>query len=155
MNVGGHLYLARVTHLIHPWRRLRALAEWTLIWHDGGPLGVTKFADKTISLRRGLTQAERRSVILHECLHAERGPALSTLAGREEQFVRRHTARLLMPDIKMVGDALAWARDLDEAASELWVDRPTLEDRLRWLHPAELHYLRRRLDDFADDGAPA
>lgn len=133
--------------MIHPWRRLRALAHVTLLWHDDGPMGLTNFKAQTISLRRGMTQAERRSTVLHECLHIERGPALSTLAAREELRVERETARLLLPCIRQVGEALAWARDLDEAADELWVDLKCLRTRLESLHPAERAYLRQRLED--------
>lgn len=137
--------LAPVT--IHPWRRLRELAHVTLLWHDGGPAGLTRFAEQTISLRRGMSYAERRTTVLHECLHIERGPALSTLAGREEQRVERETARLLMPDIRVVGEALAWAHDVAEAADELAVDVRALLTRLTHLHPTERAYLTRRLED--------
>lgn len=94
-----------------------------------------------------MTQAERRSTILHECLHVERGPALSTLAAREELRVEKETARLLLPNIKDVADALAWARSTAEAADELWVDEQLLRCRLTYLHPAERGYLQQRLSD--------
>ena len=121
---------------MHPWRRLRELAHVTLLWHDGGPKGVTNFAAQTISLRRGMTQAERRSTVLHECLHIERGPALTTLAAREELRVEKETARLLLPDMHRVAD-------------DLWVDEQLLRCRLRHLHPSERGYLQQRL---AEDG---
>lgn len=136
-----------MTGSIHPWRRLRALAHITLLWHDDGPAGVTDFDENTISLRRGMTHDERRTTVLHECLHVERGPSLNTLQEREELRVDRETARLLMPDVKVVGEALAWARDLDEAAWELSVDQAALVVRLQNLHPAERAYLKRRLED--------
>lgn len=144
MTVGGRTYLRPV---VHPWRRLRELAHIELRWHDGGDKGATLFEENAISLRRGMTQAERRSTILHECLHVERGPVLSTLAGREELRVERETARLLLPDVAAIGEALAWARDLSEAADDLWVDEQLLRCRLMNLHPAERGYLRRRLED--------
>ena len=132
----------------HPWRRLRSLTHITLHWHDGGPAGITRFADNIISLRRGLSQAERRCTILHECVHVERGPVPRLLAGKEEVQVEKLTARLLLPDIRIVGEALAWSdQDLDEAAEELWVDQGTLVDRLTHLHPSERHWLTRRLAD--------
>lgn len=131
----------------HPWRRLRDLAHVRLLWHDGGPAGLTRFAEQTISLRRGMSYAERRTTILHECLHIERGPALSSLADREELRVERETARLLLPDIRAVGEALAWARDVAEAADELAVDVAALTTRLTALHPAERAYLTRRLQE--------
>lgn len=136
-----------MTGAIHPWRRFRRLTQFTLKWHDGGLRGFTDYEAKTISLRRGMTHDERRSTILHECLHVERGPALDTLSAREELRVERVAARLLMPDIRIVGEALAWGRDLAEAAWELSVDEAMLRCRLETLHPAEHHYLRRRLED--------
>lgn len=131
----------------HPWRRLRALTHITLLWHDGGVAGETDFEAGTISLRRGMTHDERRSTILHECIHVERGPVLDTLVDREERRVEREAARTLLPDIRAVGEALAWGRDLAEAAWELNVDTGTLHIRLTTLHPAERAYLKRRLED--------
>lgn len=135
---------------IHPWRRLRELAEWTLQRHtpeqDPDP-GFTLHDDKIISLRTDLTWAERRCTVLHECLHAEHGPVLDVLYGRHEIAVRRETARLLLPSVRPIGEALAWALSPEEAADELHVDVGVLRDRLRWLHPAERHYLTRRLDE--------
>lgn len=134
--------------LIHPWRLLRSLAHVTLRWHDGGPAGLTTFATNTISLRRGLNQAERRCTLMHELIHIHRGPAISTLAEREELRVDREASRMMLPDIRAVGEALAWAdHDLGEAADELWVDQGTLRIRLENLHPAERHYLTQRLAD--------
>ena len=132
---------------IHPWRRFRHLAHVTLLWHDGGEAGVTDFGAATISLRRGMTQAERRTTVLHECLHIERGPVPVGLADREELRVEKETARLLMPDIKALGDALAWAHCLEEAAEVLWVDEQILHVRLEHLHPAERGWLRQRLEE--------
>lgn len=130
----------------HPWRRLRELAHVTLLWHDGGPMGRTNFRTQTISLRRGLNWAERRCTVQHELLHIERGPVPMTLAGREEERVRRETARRMLPCVKRIGEALAWAYDEHEAADELCVDVHVLRYRMRHLHPAERGYLRRRLD---------
>ena len=129
----------------HPWRRLREAAHVTLAWHDGGPMGRTHFASATISLRRGLSWAERRCTVAHELLHVERGPVPLTLAGREEERVRRETARVMLPDVKAVGEALAWAHSEAEAADELGVDVAVLRYRLRHLHPAERGYLAARL----------
>lgn len=140
-----------VPSVIHPWRRLRDLVEWELRWHapeDDEDLGFTLFDEQAISLRTDLSWEERRCTVLHECLHAERGPTLEgVLADREELRVRRETARLLLPDVRQVGDALAWSLSDEEAAVELNVDAGVLADRLRWLHPAERGYLTRRLGD--------
>ena len=121
--------------------------DFELRWHEGGDMGFTDHEASIISLRLGMSQAERRCTVLHEVLHAERGPALETLYDREELRVRRETARLLLPDIKLVGEAMAWSLSTEEAADELWVDVGVLRDRLASLHPAERHFLRRRLEE--------
>lgn len=127
----------------HPWRRLRDLADWLIAWaHLPGDLvGLTHYEARVIILDRRLTQAERRSTLAHELEHVRRGPmpADPVLAAREEEAVNRAAARCMV-DIVHLGDALAWTVDLDEAAEELWVDRPTLEARLRSLHPSERAY---------------
>lgn len=134
--------------MIHPWHRLSALPDWELRWHrpeDDPDAGFTLFDERVISLRTDLSPEERRCTLLHECLHAERGPTLvGVLQEREELRVRRETARLLLPAIEEVADALAWAHSLGEAAGELHVDVDVLRDRLRWLDPAERAHLRRR-----------
>lgn len=146
MSVVAHTVPAM---LPHPWRRLRALAHIDLRWHDADdPMGVTDF--KTyISLSRSLTWAERRVTVLHECLHVERGPVLPALEAKEERRIDREAARWLLPDVFAIGEALAWAHTLEEAADELGVDEPLLRVRLRYLHPSERAYLHRRLDDLA------
>lgn len=131
----------------HPWRWLRNLAHVTLLWHDGGDMGEADFEAQTVSIRRGMTYEERRCTLLHELLHLERGPALTTTVGRDEDAVRRATARLMLPSVRALGEALAWAHNEQEAAEELAVDVGVLRDRLRWLHPSERHYLTRRLTD--------
>ncbi|KAA1421932.1 ImmA/IrrE family metallo-endopeptidase [Nocardioides humilatus] len=134
--------------MIHPWRRLRTLTDWELRWHspeDDADAGFTLFDEKVISLRANLTWEERRCTVLHECLHAERGPTLvGVLAAREELHVRRETARLLLPDIEPVAEALAWSASIDEAATELMVDAGVLCDRLLWIDAAERDHLWQR-----------
>lgn len=108
-------------------------------------MGFTHHGDQAISLRDDLTWAERRCTVQHELLHIERGPQPYGLVGKDEEAVRRETARLMLPDIKAIGEAMVWATSSEEAADELGVDVYVLRKRLRWLHPSELHYLRRRL----------
>lgn len=142
------LTVPAMTGGVHPWRRLRDLPHVTLQWHDGGPKGRTTFATNTISIRRGLSWAQRRCTVLHELLHIERGPALEgALAAREEERVRRETARLMLPDVKMIGEAIAWALSEEECAEELGVDVPVLRYRLKHLHPSERAWLHRRLEE--------
>lgn len=135
--------------MIHPWRRLRVHSEVTLEWHDDGDMGCTDFVRRTISLRRGLTWAERRCTILHEVLHWERGWVPMGLAAKEETQVRKETAVLMLPSVKLIGDAYEWACGDDEAAAdELGVDVEVLRDRMRWMsHPGERGYLARRFNE--------
>lgn len=134
--------------MFNPWRRLRALTNFELEWHDGGLMGETDHVGRKISLRRGLTWEQRRCTILHECLHAERGPVPGGLVDREELRVRKETARIMLPDPRAIGDAYAWAQGDDEgAASELGVDVDVLRTRLKYAHPAERGYFARRFQD--------
>jgi hypothetical protein len=56
-----------------PWRHLGSLEGVTLSYHDEGPMGLTRFADRRVSLRRGLSPAQRRSTLAHELAHVEAG----------------------------------------------------------------------------------
>lgn len=134
----------------HPWRRLRELVDVTLGWHDGGYAGWCRHSTQEVSLRRGMTQAERRSTICHEVVHLERGPAPKGYGRQDELAVSKEAARRLIPNVRALGEALAWACCPEEAADELWVDVGTLRTRLNHLHPAERAYLKRRLDDEQD-----
>lgn len=129
---------------MNPWRRLRALTGWTLHWHEPSAdarMGVTRHSIRTISLRADLTYEQRRCTVLHECLHAEHGPVLRVYRERHEVDVRRRTARIMLPDVDRIADALAWTMSTAEAAEALQVDAGVLRDRLRWLEPSE----RRRI----------
>lgn len=134
----------------HPWRVFRRLAHVRLRWADLPPgiWGRTDFMHSTVTIARGLTQAERRCTIAHETQHVLRGPVPAHRQAHEEREVDRAAARLLLPDVRAIGEALAWSQlRIAEAADELWVDEPTLRTRLDALHPAERAYLRRRLDE--------
>lgn len=135
---------------VNPWRRFRGHHEFTLGEHVGGPPGNTNFTTREVTLRRGLDQSGRRSTIMHECFHVERGPVPMGLARKEEIAVRKLAARELLPCIVHVGDALVWAQGhVEPAADELWVDLPTLTDRLRFCTTGEREYLLRRLREEA------
>lgn len=128
-------------HPPHPWRVLRAMTDWTLHFAHlpSGICGMTLIEERAIVLAHGLTQAERRCTLQHELEHA---------AGEvDDQECDRSAARTLLPDVRVMGDALAWATSLEEAADELWVDEDTLMTRLSCLHPAERGYLVHRFAD--------
>lgn len=133
--------------MYQPWHVLHDLGDWVVRW---APLPARRraelsWATKTITMRPGMLQAERRSVLAHELEHIERGPFPRWMTAREETAVNAAAARKLI-GITELGEALAWAGSMAEAADELWVDVPTLQARLDHLHPSERHYLRRRLE---------
>lgn len=119
------------------WRWLRSLPHVTLEFHEGGPRGKVSHARQAISLRIGMTRAERRDALLHELIHLERGPVGRSMKAKEEEQVRRQTARLALPDLDAIADALAWAHCPEEAAEELGVSVPVLAKRLAHLRPSE------------------
>lgn len=136
--------------LPHPWRRLRHTPEITLVWHDGGDAGWYDFETKTISLRRDLDQAERRSTLRHELEHHVRGAFTEADLEREEVACELAAARDLIC-VRKLGEALAWATSIAEVAEELWVDEALVHLRMERLHPAERAYLRKRLAHMDDD----
>jgi Zn-dependent peptidase ImmA (M78 family) len=89
------------------------------------------------------SQVQRRCTIAHELAHVELGHT-GGCAHAEEQAARELAARWLI-EIEDLAEAVLWARSRDELADELWVDLDTLDARLGRLHPAERHYLRRRV----------
>lgn len=130
----------------NPWRALRALAHIELLWHDGGPMGLATHSRQTISLRRGLSWEERRCTLQHELVHLEHGPMPLGLRAKDEELVRRETAARMIPDIRPVGDAIAWSLSDQEAAQELGVDIHVLRYRLRHMSPMERAWLESRLE---------
>ena len=130
---------------IHPWRNLRIRARVTLARHSGGPMGWSRHSTQTVSLRDDLNYAERRCTLEHELLHLERGPCPVGWVAQDEERVRRETARRMLPDVRQLGETLAWALSEEEAADDLAVDVQVLRTRLRHLHPAERGYLYHRL----------
>lgn len=126
------------------------MAGWVLLWEHlpGRQLGETDFDAQTITLDKRLRQATRRCTLAHELEHIARGPAPADpiLLAREEESIDRAVARRLIPIRKLV-DAVRWSRDPHEIADELWVDVPTLEARIRGLHPSERAALNRVLEE--------
>lgn len=138
----------------HPWRHLSRLAHITIRWTRNdeeldGALGWFYVDRDEIVMDDRQTQAERRSTLAHELVHAERRdePCGSiVLDARQELVVSKLAARRLIP-IRDLGEALAWASSVHEAADELWVDEDTLRVRLAHLHPSERAYLVNRLEE--------
>lgn len=124
----------------HPWRALRGLPHLRVHWRDDMPEWLRGATDGVhVWLRDDMSQVERRCVLAHELEHIRRGHG-SCQPDAVERAVRAGAARYLLPEPRVVADALVWARmDTDAAADVLWVTPRVLMDRLdrRHLHPAE------------------
>ena len=97
-------------------------------------MGRTCHLTRTVTLALGMSQAERRCTIAHETAHIERGPVAPHQALREEWDIDRTVARLLIPSVDQLVDAMTWAGGhLESAADALWVDDYLLSVRLRSL----------------------
>lgn len=133
----------------HPWRFIGQLEDWTIRFTDDLPVGrwgVTRHIEKTIIIREGLDQAERRSTLAHETGHVLRGPRSTCRRLYEESLVERQAARLLAPSVRRIGHALAWTQaDHESAAELLWIDERMLHARLSTLAPAERSWLDEQL----------
>lgn len=105
-------------------------------------------------LRSGLRGAAYFSALMHELVHAERGdePCVDAACeARQELIVEKEAARRLI-DVRALADvAVAYPDDPHRVAEELDVDYDTLAVRVKWLHPSERHYLRRRVAAVAGD----
>ena len=132
----------------HPWRRFAELTDWSLRWAElpPGVMGRTCHQTRTVTLALGMSQAERRCTIAHETEHIVRGPVPTLHAPREEREIDRTVARLLVPSVPMLVDAMTWAAGhLETAADALWVDDYLLAVRLSSLSALERSYVDRRL----------
>lgn len=134
----------------HPWRTFGTLSDWTLVIDDlpAGQHGETCYRSRSVTVRRGLLQVERRVTICHETQHILRGPTPTepVMRAREEAVVEEETARLLI-DLHALGEAMAWSEDPHEIADELQVTTECLWTRLETLQFRERAYLMRRLED--------
>ena len=127
-------------------------AGWRVEWQPVRRLGECRWADRVIVLADRLSEWMLPVVLVHEVVHAERGPSPRWARVREEETVRQETARRLI-DVRALGEALA-ARPWDPAgvAEELGAPVDVVLARLRGLHPAELAYLARRLEEVRSCG---
>ncbi|MCV7210213.1 hypothetical protein H7J75_16250 [Mycolicibacterium canariasense] len=108
--------------------------------------GMTSFPLRKVWLCRRLRQVHRRCTLTHELIHLERGPVPDYLLAAEERIVDELAARRLieLPDLM---EGLRWTRDPEELADALWVDRSTLNTRMRTLDPVEVADLEHALQD--------
>lgn len=134
----------RMSGMWHPWRALSRRPDISLRWHAApGRLGSWCERTRTVTLHPGQSQAERRSSLSHEMIHAERGHA-GPCTGTVERQVDAEAARRLISDDALV-DALLWSQDEHELAEELWCDVATVRARLADLTDAEKDTIERRI----------
>lgn len=133
----------------HPWRHLRRRPDVTVDTSADLPRDIDGFTDGTrIWLRRGLTQAQRRSVLAHELVHVERGT--EHVDDKEEALVDSIAARRLVSLLDL-HDALRWTQGRvdGEAADWCWVDLRTIEARVANLTKEERALLSELRDEWA------
>jgi hypothetical protein len=136
----------------HPWRFLgEHFPRWDVVVKPRhalpvGRLGITKWDLTEIWIAEDMNVADRRCTIAHETGHLIRGPFPGARKVYEEALVDRQAARLLLPSVQSIGQALGWAKaDYALAADELWVDEATLNTRLSTLAPRERARLTKQL----------
>jgi hypothetical protein len=123
-----------------PWVGLRRapLRERGRYYHDHA----------AVLVRHGLRGGAYNATLMHELVHAERGdePCVDAACeARQELIVAKEAARRLINIHRLADVAVAFPDDPHRVAEELDVDYDTLAVRVKWLHPSERHYLRRRL----------
>lgn len=120
-----------------------------------GHLGEWDIATRTVWIRPGLTQVQRRCVLAHELEHARTGDRPiedPVLDARRERQVEEAAARRLIT-IDALIDGLQWCRDERELAAHLWVDRTAIRARLDGLTTEEHDYIDGRLGAAKEDVA--
>lgn len=117
-----------------PWSVLRSRPDITLIWAGDLPAHWRGCTDghSTIWIRTGLSQTERRCVLAHELVHIRHQHDGHQSTSVERQ-VRAETARWLIPDLRLLRDALL----MTDPPAELWVTPAVIHDRLDHLTDQE------------------
>src|SRR5687768_1204330 len=149
MTVIAGTYGPAIMSRWHPWRALASRSHIRLRWdRTPGVLGSWCQQTQTIRLHADQSQAERRSTLTHELIHAERGH-LGGCDPAVEGAVAEEAARRLIT-LTALADALCWAHDEWEVADELWVDVETARIRIDTLTRAEQRYIQQRIDARGD-----
>ena len=121
-----------------PWQHLGDLDGVELHFHWDGDTGVADFERRAISLRRGMSGAQRRVTLAHELIHLERGPVCEGATARvDELLVESATALRLIP-VAVLEDLprLVARYGVEAAASFLAVDAQLVHVAIRALQTA-------------------
>lgn len=139
----------------HPWQTLADMPDVELVWTDDDALlcGDDAWWDpdtRQIWMDSRLKRVVRRCALAHELAHVVRedfacGDPRTDL--RMERDADRLAARWLLPDLEAIAVAYVTAESDGHAADMLYVTVDLLEARCSALHPAERHYIRRKVDE--------
>lgn len=91
-------------------------------WYRGGPKGEWDPQERRISIRYGMSDAQTRSTLAHEIVHAlhDDPPGHS---GSREQRAHRHAAHLLIAPEAYIRSEQVYGSDEDRIAEDLNVTR--------------------------------
>jgi Zn-dependent peptidase ImmA (M78 family) len=136
--------------MYHPWRHLDLLGLDVAYADLGEDAGCWDPDQQLIWLDRQLTQAQRRTTLAHELVHAERDhePCCTDWHERKQERTAEQEAARRLIHLDDLMDALAWSRHLREVADELNVDMAILTARIEMLDPEDQAIIAAR---FADD----
>jgi Zn-dependent peptidase ImmA (M78 family) len=134
----------------HPWRELARLGVDVRYTDLGGLAGCWDPDTALIWLDNRLTQAERRSTLTHELIHAERGdePCATEWHERHQERPVERAAALRLIAFDDLMDALAWCMSMEEVTEELHVDRAILDARLSMLDDEDQRIIRARFSEW-------
>lgn len=130
----------------NPWDPLRDMPDWDVRIEPmvGKLLGWSDIPTKTIIIREGITQAQRRVVIAHEREHIRRGH-IGECSPKIEHDIDKAVARYLIP-IESLADSIRWSMYVGELADHLWVTRLCVLTRWKYLTDNEADEIRASLD---------
>jgi hypothetical protein len=121
-----------------PWQHLGDLDGVAVLYHRDGEAGVADFESRTVSLRLGMSGAQRRVTLAHELIHLERGPACEGATARVDELLVEASAALRLIPATVLADlpALVAKHGRDAAAEFLAIDDHLLAVALSMLRAA-------------------
>jgi hypothetical protein len=115
-----------------PWQHLGDLDGVELRYHREGEAGFVVFDTRVISLRAGMSGAQRRSTLAHEIVHLERGPVHQGATAKVEEYLAECGAilRLIPASVLSELPRLVQVHGLDAAAEFLGLDQTAIRTAL-------------------------
>ncbi|CUR55392.1 hypothetical protein NOCA2270027 [metagenome] len=123
-----------------PWVALAARPWLSLLYADIPEPGRYYDAEQCIVLRQGLLRPERRRVLWHELVHADRGDVAAHCGRSEEAVVERRAVTWALP-LRSLRWAFSREATRHEAAAALQVPEDWLQFRLDGATDRELAVL--------------